>query len=47
LLVNRTASTVVRLLPPYIVTTDEIDEALQLLEDAMVASGSDSSGRQA
>jgi acetylornithine/N-succinyldiaminopimelate aminotransferase len=47
LLVNRTASTVVRLLPPYIVTTDEIDEALQLLEDAMVASGSDSSRRQA
>jgi predicted acetylornithine/succinylornithine family transaminase len=47
LLVNRTASTVVRLLPPYIVTTDEIDEALPLLEDAIVASGSDSAGRRA
>jgi acetylornithine/N-succinyldiaminopimelate aminotransferase len=47
LLVNRTASTVVRLLPPYIVTTDEIDEALRLLEDAIRASGSDSSGRHA
>jgi predicted acetylornithine/succinylornithine family transaminase len=42
LLVNRTASTVVRLLPPYIVTTDEIDEALPLLEDAIVADGSGS-----
>lgn len=47
LLVNRTASTVVRLLPPYIVTTDEIDEALRLLEEAIVASGSGSSGRDA
>jgi acetylornithine/N-succinyldiaminopimelate aminotransferase len=47
LLVNRTASTVVRLLPPYIVTIDEIDEALRLLEDAIVASGSDPSGRPA
>jgi acetylornithine/N-succinyldiaminopimelate aminotransferase len=47
LLVNRTASTVVRLLPPYIVTTDEIDEALRLLEDAIVAGGSDSARRPA
>ena len=39
LLVNRTASTVVRLLPPYVVTTDEIDEALRLLEEAIVAGG--------
>jgi acetylornithine/succinyldiaminopimelate/putrescine aminotransferase len=47
LLVNRTASTVVRLLPPYIVTTDEIDEALGLLEDAIVVSGSSAPGRHA
>jgi acetylornithine/succinyldiaminopimelate/putrescine aminotransferase len=47
LLINRTASTVVRLLPPYIVTSDEIDEGLRLLEDAIVASGSASAGRPA
>ena len=29
LLVNRTADTVVRLLPPYIITAGEIDEALR------------------
>ena len=28
LLVNRTADTVIRLLPPYIITSEEIDEAL-------------------
>jgi acetylornithine/succinyldiaminopimelate/putrescine aminotransferase len=37
LLVNRTADTVVRLLPPYIITTDEIDEALGLLDAALIA----------
>jgi acetylornithine/succinyldiaminopimelate/putrescine aminotransferase len=37
LLVNRTATSVVRLLPPYIVTTDDIDEAIATLEDAIVA----------
>jgi len=37
LLVNRTAETVVRLLPPYIITTDEIDEGIGLLEAAIVA----------
>jgi predicted acetylornithine/succinylornithine family transaminase len=37
LLVNRTADTVVRLLPPYIITTDEIDEAIGLLEAALIA----------
>jgi len=37
LLVNRTAETVVRLLPPYIITTDEIDEAIGLLDAALIA----------
>jgi predicted acetylornithine/succinylornithine family transaminase len=37
LLVNRTADTVVRLLPPYIITTDEIDEAIGLLDAALLA----------
>jgi predicted acetylornithine/succinylornithine family transaminase len=37
LLVNRTADTVVRLLPPYIITTDEIDEAIGLLDAALIA----------
>ena len=37
LLVNRTAETVVRLLPPYVITSAEIDEALVLLEQAIVA----------
>jgi predicted acetylornithine/succinylornithine family transaminase len=35
LLVNRTAETVIRLLPPYVVTEQEIDEALPLLEAAI------------
>jgi acetylornithine/N-succinyldiaminopimelate aminotransferase len=37
LLVNRTAETVIRLLPPYILTADEIDEALGLLDAALIA----------
>jgi len=37
LLVNRTADTVVRLLPPYIITTDEIDEGIGLLDAAFAA----------
>jgi predicted acetylornithine/succinylornithine family transaminase len=37
LLVNRTSDTVVRLLPPYVITEREIDEALPLLEAAIVA----------
>ena len=32
LLVNRTAETVVRLLPPYTVSTEEIDEAVATLD---------------
>ena len=34
LLVNRTSETVVRLLPPYIVTAAEIDEGVALLDEA-------------
>ena len=37
LLVNRTADTVVRLLPPYVITTEEIDEAMGLLDAPFVA----------
>ena len=34
LLINRTAATVVRLLPPYIVTERDVDEAMAILEEA-------------
>jgi acetylornithine/succinyldiaminopimelate/putrescine aminotransferase len=37
LLVNRTAESVIRLLPPYIISAGEIDEALGLLDAALVA----------
>jgi predicted acetylornithine/succinylornithine family transaminase len=37
LLVNRTSDTVVRLLPPYVISAEEIDEALGLLEAAFDA----------
>jgi acetylornithine/N-succinyldiaminopimelate aminotransferase len=37
LLVNRTADRVVRLLPPYIITAEEIDEAIGLLDAALIA----------
>jgi predicted acetylornithine/succinylornithine family transaminase len=36
LLINRTSTTVIRMLPPYIVTTAEADEALEIL-DAVLA----------
>ncbi|MCR4375233.1 MAG: aminotransferase class III-fold pyridoxal phosphate-dependent enzyme, partial [Acidobacteria bacterium] len=39
LLINRTSSTVVRLLPPYIITAADVDGALPLLEAAIVAVG--------
>jgi len=42
LLINRTSSTVVRLLPPYTVTEADVEAALPLLEDAIVAAGRDS-----
>ena len=35
LLVNRTSDTVVRLLPPYVITASEVDEACALLERAI------------
>jgi acetylornithine/succinyldiaminopimelate/putrescine aminotransferase len=37
LLVNRTAETVIRLLPPYVITSQEIDEGIALLETAIAA----------
>ena len=37
LLVNRTSDTVIRLLPPYVITKSEIDEALPLLEAAITS----------
>ena len=35
LLVNRTSTTVVRLLPPYIVTPNQVDEAVAILDEVM------------
>jgi acetylornithine/N-succinyldiaminopimelate aminotransferase len=40
LLVNRTATTVVRLLPPYIVTERDVNEAVGVLDEAIGASRS-------
>jgi len=37
LLVNRTSDTVIRLLPPYVITESEVDEALPLLEAAIAS----------
>jgi acetylornithine/succinyldiaminopimelate/putrescine aminotransferase len=37
LLVNRTADTVISLLPPYVITASELDEALGLLDAALIA----------
>ena len=37
LLVNRTSNTVVRLLPPFVITTDEVDEGVDLLDRALSA----------
>lgn len=39
LLINRTNTTVVRLLPPFILTPEDIDAAMPLLEAAIVAAG--------
>ena len=39
MIVNRTAETVVRLLPPLVITEAEIDEGLDRLEAALVAVG--------
>jgi acetylornithine/succinyldiaminopimelate/putrescine aminotransferase len=35
LLVNRTSTSVIRLLPPYVVTDQDIDEGLAMLDDAI------------
>jgi acetylornithine/N-succinyldiaminopimelate aminotransferase len=37
LLINRTATTVVRLLPPYLVSEQDIDEAMGILDEALGA----------
>ena len=42
LLINRTSDTVVRLLPPFVVTEREIDEALPLLESALTETAQES-----
>ena len=39
LLINRTSDTVIRLLPPYVITERKIDEALPLLEAAIAIRG--------
>ena len=39
LLVNRTATRVIRLLPPYIATERDVDEAIALLDDAIGHAG--------
>ncbi len=39
LLVNRTATTVIRLLPPYVITEPDIDEGLAVLDDAIASIG--------
>lgn len=37
LLVNRTSDTVIRLLPPYVITASELDEGVAILEQSIVA----------
>jgi acetylornithine/succinyldiaminopimelate/putrescine aminotransferase len=37
LIVNRTSNTVVRLLPPFIVTERDVDEAVAILEESLSA----------
>lgn len=44
LLVNRTANTVIRLLPAYIVTRPDIDEAIEILDAAIAAAGLQEAG---
>jgi predicted acetylornithine/succinylornithine family transaminase len=39
LLVNRTATNVVRLLPPYIVTERDVDEAVKILDEVLMGRG--------
>jgi acetylornithine/succinyldiaminopimelate/putrescine aminotransferase len=44
LLVNRTADTVVRLLPPFVVTAAEVDDGVALLDQALASVTSPSTG---
>ena len=44
LLVNRTATTVIRLLPPYVITEQDIDEGLAVLDDAIASLGTERPG---
>jgi acetylornithine/succinyldiaminopimelate/putrescine aminotransferase len=37
LLVNRTSTSVVRLLPPYVITERDVDEAIPILQSAIAA----------
>lgn len=37
LLINRTSETVIRLLPPYIITEHDVDEALTIIDAAIAA----------
>lgn len=37
LLINRTSDTVIRLLPPYVITASELDEGIAILEEAIAA----------
>jgi acetylornithine/succinyldiaminopimelate/putrescine aminotransferase len=37
LIINRTSGTVLRLLPPYVVTTEDIDRAIDVLDQALGA----------
>ena len=39
IVVNRTADTVIRLLPPYVITEAEFDEAAERLDAALTAFG--------
>ena len=47
LLINRTSDTVIRLLPPYVITEREVDEALPLLEASIAAAVQGSVGTTA
>ena len=38
MLVNRTSDTVIRLLPPYVITAAEFDEGVAILEEAIAVS---------
>jgi acetylornithine/N-succinyldiaminopimelate aminotransferase len=39
LLINRTADTVIRLLPPFVITAAEIDEGIAILDEVIGTTG--------